>query len=168
MALKKFQECAFRKTQISERMCFRIRFCRRYVPDQPLSSQKRVTLLPFPVCAFIIGEDSFVITSRLFGIHSCLQCAFQRLVHSSFLESIMLFSSCSKDSFYPASRSRATMELSPHPNDIWVRSLHMSVPWQVAFPIVKDAFLAEFVIRDVRNWFFQKTPLKLINLCLRW
>ncbi len=35
-------------------------------------------------------------------------------------------------------------------------------------PIVKDAFLAEVVIRDVWNWFFQKSPLKLINLCLRW
>jgi hypothetical protein len=46
------------------------------------------------------------------------------------------------------SRSRATMELglSPHPNDIRVRSLHMSVPWQLAIPTVKDAFLAEVVI----------------------
>jgi hypothetical protein len=43
------------------------------------------------------------------GIHSCLQCDFQSLVHSTFLESIMLFSSCSKDSLYPASRSRATI-----------------------------------------------------------
>ncbi len=85
-------------------------------------------LLPCPVCAFIIGEDSFVITCRQFGIHSCLQCAFQCLVHGPFLEIIMLFSSCSKDSLYPVSRSRATMELSPHPNDIRVRSLHMSVP----------------------------------------
>ena len=116
-------------------------------------------LLVFPVCVFIIdAEDSFVITSRKFGIHSCLQCALQCLVHGPFLEIIMLFSSCSKDSLYPVSRSRATMELSPHPNDIWVRSLHMSVPWQVAIPIVKDAFLAEVVIRDVRNWFFQKPP----------
>ena len=46
------------------------------------------------------------------------------------------------------------MELSPHPNDIRVRSLHMSVPWQVVIPIVKDAFLTEVVIRDVRTWFF--------------
>jgi hypothetical protein len=30
-------------------------------------------------------------------------------------------------SFYPVSRSRATMELSPHPNDICLRSLHMNV-----------------------------------------
>jgi hypothetical protein len=80
----------------------------------------------------------------------------------------MLFSSCSNESLYPASRSRATMELSPHPNDIRVRSLHMSVPWQVAIPLVKDAFLAEVFIRDIRNWFFQKSPLKLMNLCLRW
>jgi hypothetical protein len=36
--------------------------------------------------------------------------------------------------------------LSPHPNDIRVRSLHMSVPWQLAIPTVKDAFLAEVVI----------------------
>ncbi len=55
------------------------------------------------------------------------------------------------------------MELSPHPNDIRVRSLHMSVPWQVAIPIVKDDFLAEVVIRDVRNWFFQKPPLKRVG-----
>ncbi len=124
--------------------------------------------LPFPVRDFIIGEDSFVITSRQYGIHSCLQCAFQRLVHSAFLESIMMFSSCSKDSLYPTSRSRATMEMSPHPNDIWVRSLHMSVTWQFSIPIVKDDFLTEVVIQDIRNWFFQKPPLKLINLCLRW
>ena len=108
-------------------------------------------LLPFPVCVFIIAEDSFVMTRRQFGIHSWLQCAFQRLVHGPFLEIIILFSS-----LYPASRSRATMELSPHPNDIRVRSLHMSVSWQVTIPIVKDAFLDEVVIRDVRNWFFQK------------
>ncbi len=83
-------------------------------PLHPVSYQPPThrRLLPFPVRAFIIGEDSFVITSRQFGIHSCLQCAFQRLVHSAFLEIIMLFSSCSKDSLYPASRSRATI-LSP-------------------------------------------------------
>jgi hypothetical protein len=100
-------------------------------------------------------RDSFVITSQKFGIHSSLQCAFQRLVHSAFLESIMLFSSCSKGSLYRAFKSRATMELSPHPNDIRVRSLHMTMPWQLAFPIVKDAFLAEVVIWDLRNWFFR-------------
>jgi hypothetical protein len=69
----------------------------------------------------------------------------------------MLFSSFSKDSLYPASRSRATMELSPHPNDIRVRSLHMSVPWQVVIPIVKDAFLTEVVIRDVYEIGFSKS-----------
>jgi hypothetical protein len=53
------------------------------------------------------------------------------------------------------------MELSPHPNDIRVRSLHI-------IPIVKDDFLAEVVTRDARNLFFQKSPLQLINLCLRW
>ena len=92
-------------------------------PLHPVSYQPPThrRLLPFPVRAFIIGEDSFVITSRQFGIHSCLQCAFQRLVHSAFLESIMLFSSCSKDSLYPSSRSRVTMELSPHPHDIRLR-----------------------------------------------
>ncbi len=60
----------------------------------------------------------------------------------------MLFFSCSKDSLYPASRSGATMELSPHPNDIWVLSLHMSVPWKFSIPIVKDAFLAEVVSQE--------------------
>ncbi len=125
-------------------------------------------LLSFPVCVFIIGEDSFVMTSRQFGIHSWLQCDFHRLVRGIFLEIIMLFSSCSKDSLYPTSRSRTTMELSPHPNDIWVRSLHKNVSWQFSIPIVKDVFLTEVVIRDIRNWFFQKPPLKLINLCLKW
>ncbi len=81
-------------------------------------------------------------TSRQFGIHSCLQCVFQSLVHGIFLEIIMLLSTCSKDSRYPTSRSRVTMELSPHPNDMRVRSLHMSVSWQVSIPIVKDDFLA--------------------------
>jgi hypothetical protein len=79
----------------------------------------------------------------------------------------MLFSNYSKDSLYPDCRSRATMELSPHPNDIWVRSFHMNVTCQFSIPIVKDVFLTEVVIRDIRNWFFQKSPLKLINLCLR-
>ncbi len=36
-------------------------------------------------------KDSFVITSRQFGIHSCLQCVFHSLVHNVFLESIILF-----------------------------------------------------------------------------
>ncbi len=82
-------------------------------PLHPVSYQPPThrRLLAFPVFVFIIGEGSFVI-SRQFGIHSCLQCAFQRLVHSAFLESIILFSSCSKDSLNPASRSRATT-LSP-------------------------------------------------------
>ena len=74
-------------------------------------------LLVFPVCVIIIGEVSFVITSRQFGIDWCLRCVFQGAVHSFFLESIMLFSSWKRDSLYPASRRcRATMELSPHPN----------------------------------------------------
>jgi hypothetical protein len=129
-------------------------------PLQPVSYQRPThrRLLPFPIRVFIIGEDSFVITSRQFGIHSCLQCDFQSLVHSAFLESIMLFSSCSKDSLYPASRSRTTMELSPHPNDIWVRSLHMRVTWQFSIPIVKDDFLTEVVIRDNGIGFSKSHP----------
>ncbi len=47
-----------------------------------------------------------------FGIHSCLQCDFQSLVNSVFLENIIVFSSCSKDKVYPTSRSRVTI-LSP-------------------------------------------------------
>lgn len=125
-------------------------------------------LLAFPVCPFIIGEDSFVITSRQFGIHSFLQSVFQCLVHSDFLESIMLFSICCKDSIYPSSRFRSTMELSPHPNDIRLRPVHMSVSWHLVIPIVKYVFLTEVVIRDVHNWFFQKPPLNRINLYLRW
>jgi hypothetical protein len=76
--------------------------------------------LDYPTCVscmcLIIGEDH----KSAIGIHSYLQCAFQCLVHSAFLESIMLVSSwkpavktrstsCSKDSLYPASRSRATI-----------------------------------------------------------
>ncbi len=64
------------------------------------------------------GEDSFVITSRQRRIDWCLQCAFQGLVHGPLLESIMMFSSWEEDSLYPVSRCRATMQLSPHPNDI--------------------------------------------------
>ncbi len=82
------------------------------------------------------------ITSRQFGIHSCLQCDFQSLVHSVFL---------------------VTMELSPHPNDIRVRSFHMTVSCQWVIPIDKDVFLVEVVILFGRNWFLQKTPLKMIN-----
>ncbi len=94
-------------------------------PLHPVSFQPPThrRLLPFPVCTFVIGEDSFVITSRQFGIHSWLQCDFQRLVHGPFLEIIILFSSDSKHSLYPDSRSRTTMELSPHPNDIRSYSL---------------------------------------------
>ncbi len=40
----------------------------------------------FPVCVINICEDSFVITSREFGIDYYLQCVFQSLVHSFFLE----------------------------------------------------------------------------------
>jgi hypothetical protein len=46
------------------------------------------------------------------------------------------------------------MELSPHLNDIQARLVDMSVPWQTTRPIVKDAFLTELVIRDVRTWVF--------------
>ncbi len=91
------------------------------------------------------GEDSFVITSRQRRIDWCLQCAFQGLVHGPFLESIILFSSWKEDSLYPASRCRATMGLSPHPKDIRVRLVDMSVPWQTTSPIVKDTFLTELV-----------------------
>jgi len=62
-------------------------------------------------------KDSFVITSRQFGIDFCLHSDFQRLVH-------------------------------PHPKDIRVRSVHMSVPWQQSMPTVKDSFLTELVLRD--------------------
>ena len=63
---------------------------RNHVSYQPPAHRR---LLAFPAFSIIIGEDSFVITSRQFGIDSCLQCAFQPLVHGPFLESIMLFSS---------------------------------------------------------------------------
>jgi hypothetical protein len=73
------------------------------------------------------------------------------IVHSFLLESIQFFSSWKKDSLYcdPASRCRATIELSPHPNDIRVRLVDMSVPCQTPTLIVKDAFLTQIVMRDV-------------------
>ncbi len=109
-------------------------------------------LLTFPVCVIIIGEDSFVITSRQHRIDWFLQCVFQGLVHGFNLESIMLFSSWKEDSLYPVSRCRATIELSPHLNDVRVRLVDMSVPSQTPWPIVKDVFMTELVIRDVSNW----------------
>jgi hypothetical protein len=67
---------------------------------QPPSHRR---LLVFPVCTIIIGEDSFVITSRQLGIDSCLQqCVLRSFVHSPFLESIMLFSNWKKQSLYPS------------------------------------------------------------------
>ncbi len=76
----------------------------------------------------------------------------------------MLFSSSKKDSLYPASlRCRATMELSPHPNDVRVRLVDMSVPCQTPSPILKDAFLTELVIRHVRNRFLFHPLLQLIE-----
>ena len=71
-------------------------------------------LLLILVGAFIIMEDSFGITSRQFIVQTCLQSAFQCLIHCPFLEIIMPFSSCSKDSLYPCSRRMASMEFSPH------------------------------------------------------
>ena len=72
----------------------------------------------------------------------------------------MLFSSWKEDSLYPVSICRATMELSPHPNDIRVRLVDMSVPWQTPSSIVKDAFLTELVIS---NWFLLDPLLQLIE-----
>ena len=40
------------------------------------------------VCPFIVTEDSIIITTGQFGVHTCLQSAFQRRVH------IFLRSSC--------------------------------------------------------------------------
>ena len=80
-------------------------------PAHALSYQRPAhrRLLPFPVCVIIIDEGSFVITSRQFGIDSCLQWTFPFLVHSHFLERIMMFSSYwNKGSLYPVSRSHLT------------------------------------------------------------
>ncbi len=55
------------------------------------------------------------------------------------------------------------MELSPHPNDIRVRLVDMIVPWKTTSPIVKDGFLTELVISDVRNWFLFHPLLQLIE-----
>jgi hypothetical protein len=43
----------------------------------------------------------------------------------------------------------------------------MSVPWscQTPSPIVKDAFLIELVIRDVRNWVFFDPLLQVSSAC---
>jgi hypothetical protein len=48
------------------------------------------------------------------------------------------------------------MEMSLHPNDISVRSVYMSVPWQLSM-----RFLAELIMRDVRNWGFFEPLLQL-------
>ncbi len=55
------------------------------------------------------------------------------------------------------------MELSPHPNDIRARLVDIHVPWKTPILIVKDAFLAELVIRDVKNWVFFEPLLQLIE-----
>jgi hypothetical protein len=77
-------------------------------PLHPVSYQPTThrRLLPFP-------EDSFVMTSRQFGIHSWLQFTFHRLVHGIFLEIIILFSSC-----FPTSTSTMflILSLSPTPS----------------------------------------------------
>jgi hypothetical protein len=103
---------------------------------EPFDNQKSVIVLyenVYVSCMCLHHPDSFVISDssqvgNLVFIDVFNQCPSQRLVHGPFLEIIMLFSSCSKESLNPSSRSRAVMELSPHPNDIRVRSLHMSVP----------------------------------------
>ena len=63
-------------------------------PPHPFCYQAPATVgyLRSCMCHHHLREDSFVITSRQFGIDWCLQCAFQGLVPSFFLESIMLFS----------------------------------------------------------------------------
>jgi hypothetical protein len=48
-------------------------------------------------------------------------------------------------------KSWETKELSPHLNDIRVRSVQMTVPCHLDMSILKDVFLTEVVIRDVRN-----------------
>ena len=70
------------------------------------------SLLVFPVCVVIIGEDSFVIESQVSNIVliDTFNVIFQGLVHNIFLESLM-FSSWKEDSLYPVSRCRATIEV---------------------------------------------------------
>jgi hypothetical protein len=51
------------------------------------------------------GEDSFVITSRQHRIDWCIQCVFQGLVHSTFLENIMLFPAEKKTRSIPTPNS---------------------------------------------------------------
>ena len=58
---------------------------------------------------------------------------------------------------------RGTMEMSPHPNDISVRSVHMSVPWS-AVHANSQRCLAELMIRGVtvvRNRVFFEPLLQL-------
>ena len=154
---------AFFPTVIDLILGFLVLIIKTFDNQKLLPTFCHLRLLVCPLCVIIIGEDSFVITSLQFGIDCCLQCAFQGLVPSFFLESIMLFSGRKKDSLYPVSRFRTTMELSPHPNDIRVRLVDMSVPWKTPIPIVKDTFLTELVIRDVRNRFFFDPLLQLIE-----
>ena len=57
-------------------------------PQHPFSYQDPTTVgyYCFLYVSSFIGEDSFVITSRQFGIDYCLQCAFQGLVPSFCLD----------------------------------------------------------------------------------
>ncbi len=59
------------------------------------------------LCFLHVSSSSWrllCITSRQHRIDWCIQCAFQGLVHSTFLESIMLFSIWKEDSLYPDSK----------------------------------------------------------------
>ncbi len=119
----------------------------------------------FPVCVIIIGEDSFDITTWKFGIDWCLQCDFQGLVHSFFLENIILFSTCKKDSLYPASRSRVTMELSPHPNDISDRPSENIGSLIVGFvSLVDNSQVDEDHKVRVDNWFDPWIKISMTSL----
>jgi hypothetical protein len=66
------------------------------------------------------------------------------LIDSFFLENIILFpAELEKDSIYPVSRCRTTMELPPHPNDIKCHRKKGQVSWMkrvlrssnVSFPV---------------------------------
>ncbi len=76
----------------------------------------RVNLLVYSLSLHRHSYIGFILVfaSSIHNKQTKTLCVFQCLVHGIFLEIIMLFSSCSKDSLYPTSRSRATMELSPH------------------------------------------------------
>ncbi len=101
-------------------------------------------LLEFPVCVFIIGEISFVITSRQFGFHSCLQCDFQRLFMVLFLRSSCCFPAEVKTRSIPP----------PDPGQ----------PWNCTVYVECRTLTSQVVLCLVRFMHWQESPVTIWNM----